>query len=177
MRIAVHVVLAFVLVVLVGALWRLTPFEVAAPDVALLCALFLGASSRNPVAAATLGAIVIGYLADVVTGAPPGLGSLVLGAVCVLARMLSSRILFRGALPVAVLTFIAAGAAGLATWAIRAAGGLGVGPFAREIAAVLGSAVLTAFLSPLVFRVSRVVDARFARTERERAAVREGYLL
>ncbi len=177
MRIAVHVLLAFLLTVLLGALWRLTPFEMAAPDVALLYALFLGASSRNPVWEATLGAIIIGYLADVVGGAPAGLGSFVLGAMCVLVRLLSSRLLLRGALLVAVLSFVAATAAGLATWAIRAAAGVGVGPFARELAVALGSALLTAFLSPIVFRVSRIVDARFARTQREREAVREGYLL
>ncbi|HKA87871.1 MAG TPA: rod shape-determining protein MreD [Haliangiales bacterium] len=177
MRVAVHVLLAFLWTVLLGALWRLTPFELAAPDVALLYALFLGASSRGKVWEATLGAIVIGYLADVVGGAPPGLGAFVLGLLCVLVRMLSSRLLLRGALLTAVLSFVAAAAAGVATWAIRAAGGVGVGPLSRELAVALGSALLTAFLSPIVFRASRGVDARFARTQREREALREGYLL
>src|SRR5262249_49293634 len=163
-----------------GALWRLTPFELAAPDVALLYALFLGASSRGKVWEATLGAIVIGYLADVVGGAPPGLGAFVLGLLCVLVRMLSSRLLLRGALllggplPTAGRSFVAAAAAGVAPWAIRAAGGVGVGPLSRELAVALGSALLTAFLSPIVFRASRGVDARFARTQREREALREG---
>jgi hypothetical protein len=31
-------------------------------------------------------------------------------------------------------------------------------------------------VAPLVFRLGRWIDARFARTEREREALREGYL-
>ena len=37
-------------------------------------------------------------------------------------------------------------------------------------------ALLSAVLAPLVFKVCRLIDARFARTEREREAAREGYL-
>jgi len=177
MRIVVHVVSAFVLTVLLGAVWRLTPFELIVPNLPLLYALFLGASSRNPIWEATLATLVIGYLADVVGGAPRGLGAFVLGTICILTRLMSTRLLFRGWLLVAILSFVAAAAAGLETLALCAFGGAGTGPLPRELALIGGSALATAFFSPLVFRLCRSIDARFARTEREREAVREGYLL
>jgi rod shape-determining protein MreD len=177
MRIVVHAICSFLLTVLLGALWRLTPFEMVVPNLPLLYALFLGASSRNPIWEATAAAIVIGYLADVVAGAPRGLGALVLGTICILTRLVSIRLLFRGWLLVAGLSFVAAAAAGLLTLGLCALAGAGVGPLPRELFIVGGSALATAFFSPLVFKLCRVVDARFARTQRERDAVREGYLL
>lgn len=177
MRIVVHVGCSFALTVLLGALWRLTPFELVVPNLPLLYALFLGASSRNPIWEATAAAIVIGYLADVVAGAPRGLGALVLGTICILTRLVSTRLLFRGWLLVAVLSFVAAAVAGVLTLALCVVVVGGIGPLPRELFIVGGSALATAFLSPLTFRLCRTIDARFARTQREREAVREGYLL
>ena len=49
-------------------------------------------------------------------------------------------------------------------------------PVGSQAAVVFGSAALTGVVAPFVFRMCRAVDARFARTEREREALREGYL-
>ena len=133
MRIVVHVGCSFVLTVLLGALWRLTPFEMIVPNLPLLYALYLGASSRNPIWEAAAAAIVIGYLGDVVTGAPRGVGAFALGTVCILTRLVSIRLLFRGWLLVAVLSFVAAAVAGLLTLGLCAYGGAGIGPLPREL--------------------------------------------
>ncbi len=100
------------------------------------------------------------------------------GATCILSRITTTRLLVRGWVFIASLCGVAALLAYVVTVSIRAyfAGGLGGGSFAIQAVVAVGSSVLTAVLAPGIFRLCRSVDARFARTEREREAVREGYL-
>jgi rod shape-determining protein MreD len=176
MRILTHIAVAFVLLVIVGAVWRVTPFEVVAPDVALLAALYLGVSIRSPLWEATVAVLAIGYVHDVLAGAPRGLGALVLGAVCILARVVTARLLVRGVVFISVLAFVATIAAAVLTLLVEVLFDAAVAPLGAELVAILGSAVLTALIAPAGFRLCRAVDARFARTQREREALREGYL-
>jgi rod shape-determining protein MreD len=176
MRTVTHVLFAFALTVVAGSVWRVAPFDVAAPDLAVLVALYLGASVRGHAWEATLAALLIGYLADVVGGAPRGLGALVLGSTCLLARLATARLLVRGTIFTAVFSWLGALFASAATLLARAAYGARAGDLDRELAAALGATVLTAVLAPLVFRACRGIDARYARTAREREALREGYL-
>jgi rod shape-determining protein MreD len=176
MRVVVHIVVCALLTILVGALWRLTPFEVVAPDVALIFAVYLGVSGRSGIFEATAGVLAIGLIHDVVVGAPRGLGSLVLGTMCILARVVTGRLLVRGFGFVAVVAFVAAVAASVLTLLVEVAFDAPVAPFRAEWLAVGGSAILTALVAPAGFRIGRAVDARFARTEREREALREGTL-
>lgn len=175
MRIIALMTAAFLLVVFVGAAWRVTPFDVVTPDVALLVALYLGASVRGQAWEVTVAALCIGYLADVVGGLPRGLGAFVLGATCLLARAATARLLVRGTIFTTVFCLIGALAAAALTFALRASFGQ-LGRLAIEVPAALGSALLTALLAPMVFRICRWIDARFARTAREREALRDGYL-
>lgn len=174
MRTVTHVLCAFLLTVLVGGLWRIMPFDVLVPDLALLVALYLGACVRGQAWEATLAAVVIGYLADVVGGAPRGLGALVLGATCLLARLATARLLVRGAIFTTVFSWVGALFASALTITLRAA--YGGGDLDRDITVGLGASFLTGLLAPAVFRVCRGIDARYARTAREREALREGYL-
>jgi rod shape-determining protein MreD len=177
MRIVAQIAAAFLLVAIVSALWRVTPFEVVAPDLGVVFALYLGlTASRSPLWEATAGAVAIGYVGDVLCGAPRGLGALVLGATCVLCRLLSGRLLVRGNLFVAGFTFAAALLATLGTVLVRLAFDAPLGLPANEALSALGSAAVTAILAPPTLRLCRSVDARFARTQREREALREGYL-
>jgi rod shape-determining protein MreD len=175
MRILTHIAAAFLLLVLLGGLWRIMPFDVITPDLALLVALYLGASVRGHVWEATAAALVIGYLGDVLAVAPRGLGAFVLGAICLLARLATARLLVRGTIFTAVFCLIGALAASALAFIVRASFGE-LGPIDRELPAAFGSVLLTAALGPAVFRVCRWIDARFARTARERQALREGYL-
>jgi rod shape-determining protein MreD len=175
MRVIAHMTAAFLLVVFFGAAWRVTPFDVVTPDVALLVALYLGASVRGQAWEVTVAALCIGYLADVVGGAPRGLSAFVLGASCLLARLVTARLLLRGTLFTVSFCLSFALTAAALTIGLRAIFG-SLGRLAVEIPAALGSALVTALLAPLVFRFCRGIDARFARTAREREALREGYL-
>jgi rod shape-determining protein MreD len=176
MRVIAHILSAFFLVAFLGAAWRVTPFEVAAPDAALLVALYLGASVRGQAWEVTVAALVIGYLGDVVGGAPRGLGAFVVGATCLLARLATARLLVRGAIFTTVFCFVGALFAAALGYGLRAVfgGGGELGRASVELPAAAVAALLTALFAPVVFRICRWVDARFARTAREREALREG---
>jgi hypothetical protein len=73
---------------------------------------------------------------------------------------------------VASMTLVAAAV----SYGLRAYHGSGLAPFGNETLIALGCALVTGSLAIPVFRTCRMVDARFARTEREREAVREGFL-
>jgi rod shape-determining protein MreD len=174
-RTTAHILGALVFLAITGAVWRATPFEIVFPDVGLVFALYFGVTARGKAVEAVAGAMVIGYLADVLAGAPRGLHALIFGAVALLARLASTRLLLRGSLVIATFTFFWAVAAGLAVVTLRNAYGQ-AGPWEREVLAAVGSAVCTAILAPLVFRFCRRLDGRFARTSREREAAREGWI-
>jgi rod shape-determining protein MreD len=176
MRILAHIGVGYLLLVLLGGIWRVTPFQVVSPDLTLIFAVYLGMALRSEVWKATAGIVVIGYLADVLAGSPRGLSSVVMGTVCILCRLVSARLLLRGRLFIGAFTFFAAIGAGLMTIGLRAYFAAGMGGVWDESLVLLGSAFLTGLLSPMVFRILRGLDARFARTQREREAVREGYL-
>ena len=58
----------------VGAIWRFLPWiRDAVPDVGALTAAYLGLTARRQVSPAIGGAIVLGYLIDLISGVPPGL--------------------------------------------------------------------------------------------------------
>jgi rod shape-determining protein MreD len=173
---AAHVGIAYLTLLLAGPLWPVLPFEVAAPNLVAIFAAYLGITARGGVAGPTAAALAIGWLADLLGGSPRGLMALVAGVICVVARFATARLLVRGA------PFVAGFCAGLAlvgavvVQLVRAAYGASRGPFASELVVAIGSAVLTGLVAPPLFRLCRLVDSRFARTEREREAVREGYL-
>jgi rod shape-determining protein MreD len=176
MRIAAQVAVMAVLVVVLGAVWPHLPLGRAFPDLVALWAVYLGLTARNRLAPATLGAIAAGYLADVLMGAPPGAQALVAGLVCVTAHLVHRRLLVRGWMVASMLSVFAGLGAGLATLAVRGYFGATPGGTGLELGLVLSSALLTGLVGPLVFRLCRAVDARFARTERERDLALEGVI-
>jgi rod shape-determining protein MreD len=177
LRILAQVAAYFVLAVLLGALWRITPFEVVAPDVALLFVLYIGiTAARATLPEATFAALVIGYLHDVLAGAPRGAGAIVLGAVCILCRLATARLLVRGRLFIGGFAFVGSLAAALGTVFVRVTFDAPVGGFGAELITALEAAAMTALFAPPVLRLCRWIDAKLARTQREREALREGYL-
>ena len=100
MRTATLVLAAYALCVIVGACWRLLPAGIlrdAVPELGALTAAYLGLTARRGLAPAVGGSVVIGYLADVISGTPVGLGAFVLGVTCLVTRGAQQRILVRGA--------------------------------------------------------------------------------
>jgi rod shape-determining protein MreD len=176
-RTTAHVLLGFLWIVFLSAIWRVTPFAVIAPDVTVLIALYLGlTAARSSLPPAVLGAILLGWLADVVLGSPRGIGALAAGVTCFACRALTGRLLLRGATLLALFAFLGALLSQLVMVLVKSYLGAEGTTVGRQATVMLGSALMTGAIAPLVFRMCRAVDAKFARTEREREALREGYL-
>lgn len=176
MRVAAQVMLGYVLVLLLGALYPSLPFvERAAPDVVALCAVYLGLTAHTRLAPSMFGAVVLGYLADLMVGSPRGVLALTAGIICIMGHVAHRGLIVRGWTVTLVFSFFVGLAAGLVVMALRAYLGLGGGGFGSELWLLLGSSILTSLTGPLVLRLCRIVDARFARTYRERDATLEGF--
>jgi cell shape-determining protein MreD len=174
MRLVAQVFLAYFMVLLVGAIWRFLPFDRAIPDLVALSAVYVGLTARERVAPAMLAAVVIGYLADLVIGTPSGLLSTSAGVMCLLGHFVQGRLVVRGRLVTIGFALMVGLVSSAVLMALRAWLGLLSGSLGSEIGTGLLSTVLTGLVGPLVFRLCRKTDARFARTRRERDAAAEG---
>jgi cell shape-determining protein MreD len=127
-------------------------------------------------APSVLGAIIIGYLGDLLIGTPRGMLALNAGILCVIAHLVHRRLLVRGWVFTMAFTAITAVVSGFIMMALRAYMAAGPGPLGDELLTLLSSAVLTGLAGPPVFRLCRIVDARFARTQRDRMVALEGLI-
>jgi rod shape-determining protein MreD len=174
-RIATLVLVAYGLCVIVAAFWRLLPFVAdAIPELGALTAAYLGLTARRNLAPAVGGSVAIGYLVDVVSGAPPGLAALVLGLTCLVTRGAQQRILVRGAAMTIGFSAFVALVAGIVGLLVRGSAGIPVATIGVELKHLALVTAATALIGPLVWRVFRRIDAAFARTHRERDAALEG---
>ncbi len=176
MRLAAQVGLAYVIVLVLSAIWRLMPLSRAMPDAVALFAVYLGLTARGQLAPAVFSAVIIGYLADLLMGAPRGVLAFDAGLLCVIAHLVHKRLLVRGAVFTMVFTAITALVSGLVLMALRAYIGVALESFWREVGILATSAVLTGLAGPVVFRLCRRLDARFARTQRDRMVALEGLI-
>ena len=177
MRTATIVLVAYALLLALGSIWRvlpLGPLADAIPDLAAITAAYLGLTARRGIAPAVGGAVVIGYLGDLIAGAPTGLGSLIGGIVCILGYLVHRRLLVRGWSVTIGFCGFTGGTAALLAVAIRALGGAAMAPTATELLYVITAGFSTALFGPLVLRLLRRIDAAFARTHRERDHALEG---
>lgn len=177
MRIATLVLVAYALCVIVAAFWRLLPAAAlrdAVPDLGALTAAYLGLTTRRSLTPAVAGSVTIGYLVDVISGAPPGLAALVMGLTCLVTRSVQQRILVRGAAMTLGFSAFVAVVAGVVGVLVRGVAGIPMGTFSLEAKHIALATMATALAGPLVWRVFRRIDAAFARTHRERDAALEG---
>lgn len=175
MRTATIVLAAYLLCVVVASVWRLLPWiDDAVPDVGALTAAYLGLTARRQVSPAVGGAIALGYLTDLISGAPPGLLALALALTTLIARAVQQRILVRGfAISIAFSALVALVSC-LLTLAVRMMYRMPSAELGVELRHVAIVTVATALTGPLVWRMFRRIDATFARTHRERDAALEG---
>ncbi len=176
MRTATIVLVAYVMCVFVAAVWRLLPGALhdAVPDLGAITAAYLGLTARRNLAPAVGGSIALGYLVDLISGAPPGYIALVLGLTGLVARAVQQRIYVRGAtMTIAFSGFVALVAAVLGI-AVRALYHVPRAEWSTELRHVALAAVATAVVGPLVWRTYRRIDAAYARTARDRDAALEG---
>lgn len=176
MRLVAQVFLAYFLVLLVGALWRMLPVGRAIPDLVALSAVYIGLAARERVAPAMLAAVLMGYLADLLIGTPVGMLSTSAGVMCLLGHFVQGRLIVRGPLFTAVFSLVIGLVSAAVLMGMRAWLGLLSESMRGEIVTALLSALLTGLCGPLVFRLCRRMDARFARTRRERDAAAEGLI-
>lgn len=174
MRLTVQVFLAYALLLVLGVVLRVLPLTRAGPDVLALVAVYLGLTARDRVAPAILAAVIIGYLADLLMGTPRGLLALTAGLVCLTGHLVQGRLIVRGLLFTTVFSFFTGILTGALVLTITALCGMTIASFGNEMWVLLGSSILTGLSGPVVFRMCRRVDARFARTRRERDAALEG---
>ena len=175
MRTATIVLAAYLLCAVVAATWRVLPWIVdAIPDVGALTAAYLGLTARRQVSPAIGGGLVLGYLIDLISGAPPGLFSLVLALTTLAARAIQQRILVRGAaISIAFSAFVAL-VAGVLALIMRMLYRMPSAAFSVELRHVALVTLATAVLGPVMWWMFRRIDAGFARTHRERDAALEG---
>ena len=177
MRSASLVLVCYALMLVAGVLWArlpIGPLRMTPPDLAALTAGYLGLTARRGLAGAVAAAVIAGYLADLLSGAPPGLLALVSGVTCVLAFLLQSRVLVRGR----ALTLAFAASTGLAAeilvWLLLTLAGEPRPSFAHPLLAMAMVAFTTGVIGLGALRLYRRVDAAFARTHRERDHALEG---
>jgi len=163
-RTATIVLVAYFSCVILGSVWRLIPWiHDAVPDLGALTAAYLGLTARRNIAPAVGGSVMLGYLVDLISGAPPGLIALVLGLTCVIARAVQQRISAFVALVAGILAMFVRGIYHVPSAAITLE--------LRHLAVVV---VATGVIGPIVWRIFRRIDAAYARTHRERDAALEG---
>ncbi len=177
MRTATIVVVAFLLGVLLAATWPRLPLGIiaqSAPDIGALTAGYLGLTARRGLAPAMGGAVIAGYLLDIVGGTPPGYLALTLALTCLIAYGTQRRILVRGtAMTIGFSGFVAM-TAGVLGWLVRVSQGMSRGTVSLELQYVVVGTITTMLLGPTIWRGFRRIDAAFARTQRERDAALEG---
>jgi len=175
MRTASIVLAAYVILLVVGATWHaIAILPSAPPEIAAVAAVYLGLTARRSVAGAVAGAVVIGYLADLLSGTPVGLHALVSGAMCIFGQLVQRRIVVRGLRVTIAFSLLVGVVASLLVAIIRWLTLQPTGSTLYELLGILTPALPTALLGPLVLRGFRRIDAAFARTHRERDAALEG---
>lgn len=175
MRTATIVLVAYLSCVALAAVWRLLPWiGDAIPDLGAVTAAYLGLTARRQVSPAIGGAIVLGYLIDLISGAPPGLIALVLALTTVIARTVQQRILVRGAVISIGFSAFVALIAGVLGVVVRVLYRMPIAALTVELSHLLQVALATAVVGPVGWRMFRRIDAAFARTHREREAALEG---
>lgn len=176
MRTATFVLVTYLLSIAVGAVWRYLPSPISAgiPDLGALTAAYLGLTVRRSVAPGLAGAIVLGYLRDIVTGAPPGFFALVLGITCLVTRAVQQRLYVRGAVMTMAFSGFVAAAAAFVALGVRTAFHIPSAGLALEVFDMALIAVATALTGPLLWRLFRRIDAAYARSHRNSEGALEG---
>src|SRR5262245_7219180 len=172
MRTATIVLVAYVLSVVVASIWRHMPgfTQDAIPAIGALTAAYLGHTTRPHRAPVAAGAVVLGYLCDIISGTPAGMTSLVLAMTADIARSTQQRIFVRGTLMTIGFCAFVAVFAGIAKIIVSVLFGIPRPSVAIELQHMALIAFATALMGPLVWRLFKRIDAAYARTHRDRDA-------
>jgi len=151
----------YLLLIVSGSLRALIPWSLPVPDMALVVILYLGLGGRGSPAGHTAVALILGYLTDLLSGAPRGLHALSFIIVMLLARAGASRLMVTRVWQEMVVTF--AVCVGHGALVIAFASPMYDGEALSALRQVPGSSLFTAILiAPLLFKLLRRVDRKLA---------------
>ena len=120
MRATATLIVAMILVLLQSTVLELAPVHMVTPACGLLVVLQVSFSERWSMSSAALLSFALGYLFDLVSGAPLGVHAFVYLVISQLARLLSTRVVMRGVILSAGIGFVAALFAALLVIVVRA---------------------------------------------------------
>ena len=159
-RAAAFIGIGWLSLLVCGALRSLIALPIPVPDLALIIVLYLGLGARGPAPLHAGCAIALGYLADLLGGAPRGLHALSLALVMLLARSGASRLLVTRVWQELVVTF--AVALGHGALVIALASPLYDGGATSALRQVPTAALSTALFAPFLFALLRRIDRKLA---------------
>jgi rod shape-determining protein MreD len=159
MRTLVLVAVVGALLLLQSVLLGLLPAYLPPPAVGLLVALHVGLSPRWSLGGGVVAGFAMGYLFDLIAGAPSGTHALVYSLVALGTGLVSSRLLVRGAIVRALVSFAVTLVAALLVVAVRAWVTPGAGWGGLRFAPL--EALFTALAAPALMRLFERLDGRF----------------
>ena len=174
MRTISYAIVFGVLIAAIATIARWLPLSYA-PLISALVALHIGLSTKRKPLRAIFSAVLVGYIADLVQGTPPGVCALSAGVVAIMFYSVQGRLLVRGWLFSVVLGFVGASISGVVMSLVRQSVAAGP-PVGGYLGTVFWASLTSAVFAPFVFAVCRRIDAKFVRTERERQLVLGGVL-
>jgi len=159
-RFLVLCLIGYAMVVVQASIQALLPLRVLVPEFGLLVALYAGLTAPQGASGACAVALVLGYVTDLLAGAPKGLHAMVFVLACLLAKGASLRLMFSSSFIAAVFAFFMSMLCALLVVATRAQiDHSTLGPLA--IAPV--QALVSAIFAPLVFGILGRATASRAR--------------
>ncbi|MCG5054428.1 MAG: rod shape-determining protein MreD [Myxococcales bacterium] len=120
MRPAAIVIVALVLVLLQSTVLELAPVHIVTPACGLLVVLHAAFSERWSLSSTAMLSFGLGYLFDLVSGAPLGVHAFVYLVMSQLGRVLSTRVVMRGVVLAAGIAFLASLLTGALVIVVRA---------------------------------------------------------
>jgi rod shape-determining protein MreD len=150
----------YAMVVVQASIQALLPLRVVVPELGLLVAVFAGLSAQQGISGACAVALMLGYVTDLLAGAPKGLHAMVFVLLCLLAKGASLRLLFSTSLIAAAFAFLLSLVAAVLVVATRAQ--FDHSSLSPLVIAPL-QALVTAIFTPLVFRILGRATATRAR--------------
>jgi rod shape-determining protein MreD len=160
------------LLLLQSVLLQLVPVYLPTPALGVLVALHVGLSPRWTVSSSVFVGFSLGYLFDLVSGAPRGTHALVYSLLALAAALLGPRLTVRGLFLRAAAGVLVAFLGGWLVVAVRVLAGSGTPPGGVRL--VLLEAVVTGALAPLVLGLLDRLDGRLDAARGEAGMVARG---
>jgi rod shape-determining protein MreD len=172
MRAALTLAVGLALLLLQSVLLQLVPVHLPTPAFGVLVAMYVGLSQRWAVSSSVFVGFSLGYLFDLVAGAPRGTHALVYALLALGAALLGPRLTVRGIFLRTAAGTVVALLGGLMVAAVRALADNG--PAAAGPRLILLEAALTGALAPLVLGLLDRLDGRVDAARGEAGMVARG---